>query len=78
MPKAKNTEKRVKFKLPRLPGSNANQDQYVSLNGKGYIIRRGVEVEVPEGVYEILAHAQLAEDAAYEFAEEKSFKEPKQ
>ena len=47
MPKAKNTEKRVKFKLPRLPGSNANQDQYVSLNGKGYIIRRGVEVEVP-------------------------------
>jgi hypothetical protein len=69
------TEKRVKYRLPRLPGANADQDQYVALNGKAYIIKRGTEVEIPEAVAEILKHSEYAEDIAAIYAESQAFKE---
>jgi hypothetical protein len=46
------TEKKVKIKIPLT--KTEKKDVYVGLNGKSYLIKRGVEVEVPEGVAEIL------------------------
>lgn len=53
----------------RIPLSRENKDDvYVGLNGVGYLIKRGQEVEVPEGVYEILQRQEqmLEEAMAYE------------
>lgn len=68
--KAKTTEKKVRIKIPR--GANGdNEDITASLNGKVYQIKRGVEVEVPEGIAEILKNAEIAEEEAFKYIEEK-------
>lgn len=49
--------KMVKIRLFKDNGKYSG-DVFVGLNGKGFKIKRGVEVEVPEGVAEILEHSQ--------------------
>ena len=43
--------KKVKIKLPLT--RSEKDDVFIGLNGKTYLIKRGVEVEVPEGVARI-------------------------
>ena len=57
--------KTVKIKLPRIKKDDA--DVYVSVNDYSCLIKRGVEVEVPEFVAEVLRNQELAEAKAYEF-----------
>ena len=54
MAEAKNavTGKKVRIKLPLT--RTEKEDVFVGLNGKSYLIKRGVEVEVPVGVAKIL------------------------
>ena len=47
-----NKEKMVKIRLPKERGNDA--DVYVSVNERSWLIKRGVEVEVPEEIYEEL------------------------
>lgn len=58
--------KKVKIKLPKLRGQN--DDVFVSVNNYSCVIRRGVEVEVPEFVKEVLDHQEemLETIAAFE------------
>ena len=49
-------QKMVKIKLFKGSGKYAD-DVFVGLNGETYKIQRGVEVEVPAGVAEILEHS---------------------
>lgn len=72
----KESERRVRVKLPRIPGPNANQDEFFSANFKNYIIKRGEVVEIPEILAEGISNSELAEDAAYKYAEEKKLREP--
>ena len=65
----KKESKRVKVKLPKLPGQNANQEEFFSVNGKNYIIKRGTEVEIPEEVAEVICNAEKAEEYAMEYVE---------
>ena len=58
-------EKMVKVKIDLT--RTERDDVYVALNGKTYLIKRGVEVEVPEGVAEILAHSEEMLTQAMEF-----------
>ena len=57
--------KKVKIKLP-LTRTEKN-DVYVGLNGKGYLIKRGVEVEVPFGVAKILERREKMLSIAMEY-----------
>lgn len=59
-------EKKVKIKLP-LTRTETN-DKWCAVNGKTYLIKRGVEVEVPESVAEVLQNEEemLAIGMAYE------------
>ena len=59
-------DKKVKIRIPLT--RTEKDDVYVCLNGTSYLIKRGEEVEVPEGVAEILQHKeeQLAQAMAYE------------
>ena len=61
--------KMVKVRIPRT--KKEEEDVFVSVNLRTYIIKRGVEVEVPDFVAEVLRHQEemmeeimLFEDAA--------------
>ena len=62
--------KKVKVKLPLT--RTERDDVYVGLNGKTYLIKRGVEVEVPEGVAKILERREKMLSLAMEFEAEAS------
>ncbi len=61
--------KRVTVKLPRLQGQNAIQEEFFSVNGKNYRIKRGVEVEIPEEVAEVIRNNEMAEEYAMNYVE---------
>lgn len=67
--KATNNAKRIEVRLPRNTGQNANQDEFFSVNGKNYIIKRGETVEIPEEVAEVIRNAEKAEEYAMHYAE---------
>lgn len=69
-------KKTATVKLPRNKGKNAVQEEFFSVNFKNYIIKRGVQVEVPIEVAEVIENAEKAEDYAVEYAESKAVKEP--
>lgn len=58
--------KMVKIKLPLTRTDKA--DKYCAVNGKTFLIKRGVEVEVPDYVAEVLQHEEemLSFGMAYE------------
>ncbi len=65
-------QKKVKIKIPLT--RTEKDDVYVGVNGKTYLIKRGVEVEVPENVAKVLSRkekmleiAMAYEDAAKNF-----------
>lgn len=62
--------KRVTVRLPRLPGQNAIQEEFFSVNGKNYRIKRGETVEIPEEVAEVITNAEKAEEYAMNYVDE--------
>ena len=50
------TTKKVKVRIPRTRADQ--EDVFVSVNMETYIIKRGVEVEVPDYVAEVLRHQE--------------------
>ncbi|HJB58781.1 MAG TPA: hypothetical protein H9771_03825 [Candidatus Faecalibacterium faecipullorum] len=54
-------EEKVRIKLFKDNGRYKG-DLFVSVNGVNYKIRRGVEVEVPRSVAEVLEHSQRQDD----------------
>jgi hypothetical protein len=59
--------RRVLVTLPLNRGQNANQDEFFSVNGKNYIIKRGEEVEIPEEVAEVIKNAEKADAYAMRY-----------
>ena len=49
-------EKMVKIRIPRT--KKEEEDVFVSVNLRTWLIKRGVEVEVPECVAEVLRHQE--------------------
>ena len=62
--------KRVTVRLPRLPGQNAIQEEFFSVNGKNYRIKRGETVEIPEEVAEVIYNGEKAEEYAMNYVDE--------
>ena len=64
-------QKMVKVRIPRTKADQ--EDVFVSVNLRTYIIKRGVEVEVPEFVAEVLRHQEemLEEIMLFEQANKK-------
>ena len=70
-----NKPEEVKEKLVkvRIPKTKENQDDvYVSVNDRNWQIKRGIEVEVPECVKEVLLHQEEMEEIALAYEEEAS------
>ena len=51
-----NTKKMVKIRIPRTKADQ--EDVFVSVNMETFLIKRGVEVEVPDYVAEVLQHKE--------------------
>lgn len=61
------TEKMVKIRLPRIKGGN--DAEFVSVNNRNWLIKRGVAVEVPEFVAKLIEEQEEAIEKAYETKE---------
>lgn len=61
-------EERVTIRLPL--SREEREDVYVGLNGKGYLIKRGVNVDVPAGVAEILRRREEMLETALAFEDD--------
>jgi hypothetical protein len=60
-------EKLVKIRIPR--ERDRQDDVFVCVNGRTWLIKRGVEVEVPECVAEVIRNAEDVAEKAYAFNE---------
>ena len=58
-------EKLVKIRIPR--ERDRQDDVFVCVNGRTWLIQRGVEVEVPECVAEVIRNAEDVAERAYAF-----------
>ncbi len=63
--KAETKEKLVKVRLPLIPNVEKQEAQFVSCNGRDFVIPRGKEVEVPECIAEILRNSEEAQMEAF-------------
>lgn len=60
-------EKLVKIRIPRT--RKDDPDVFIGINDRTWLIKRGVEVEVPECVAALLRDQEDALEKAYEFSE---------
>jgi hypothetical protein len=60
----KKKEKTVKIRIPRIKNEG---DVFVSVNERTWLLQRGVEIEVPECVAEVLRHQEEAREAVMDF-----------
>lgn len=65
-----NTKKMVKIRIPRTKADQ--EDVFVSVNMETFIVKRGVEVEVPDYVAEVLQHQEAMLETIMLFNEENS------
>ena len=72
MAEKKNAEKTVKIKLPR--ERRDQEDVFVGVNERSWLIKRGVEVEVPACVAEVLMNRENMLESIMAFQSEKSAK----
>ena len=63
------SNKRVAVRLPRLAGQNAIQEEFFSVNGRNYRIKRGETVEIPEEIAEIIRNNEQAEEYAMRYVD---------
>lgn len=61
-------EEMVKIKIPKTPQNR--EPVFVSRNGKNMYIQRGVEVEVPKGIAEIIENSDRQADIVYDLITE--------
>lgn len=67
-----NTKKMVKIRIPRTKANE--EDVFVSVNMETFIVKRGVEVEVPDYVAEVLTHQEEQLEKIMLFNEERASK----
>lgn len=70
IPVAPESEKLVKLRIPR--ERSDQEDVFVRVNQRTWQIQRGVEVEVPACVAEVLSHREEMLDVIWEFEEKNS------
>ena len=68
-------DKQVTVKLPWIKGQPDAVN--VGVNGRFFLIKRGVEVEIPYPVFEVLQHSEKMEMMAAEYEQELSRKAEK-
>lgn len=73
---AKKDVKKVRITVPQDANDESNQIS-VSVNGKVYLIRRGVAVSVPVEVAEVIKNSEIAKSVAVQYIEKQTDKKAK-
>lgn len=60
-------QKTVKIRMPLT--RNEKEDVFAAVNGKTYLIKRGVEVALPENVVKVLERSEKMQRLAMEYEE---------
>ena len=60
---------KVTVKLPRSTDKHGENYLYVAVNGRGMKIMRGVSVDVPKPIAEVLKNSEEMQDIAADYAE---------
>lgn len=55
----------VKLMIPRDPSNPQESDMTITVNGKNFQIKRGVQVEVPQYVAEVYYNSEAQKEIAY-------------
>lgn len=55
----------VKLMIPRDPSNPQESDVTITVNGKNFLIKRGVQVEVPQYVAEVYYNSEAQKEIAY-------------
>jgi len=71
-------EEMVEVMLPPINDPNAPQQEFYSVNGKNYIIKRGIKVKVPASVAEVIYNGMEQERKAFLYIQEKQTRAPQQ
>lgn len=67
-------EERVRFKIPLGESDKERGDVFVGVNGKTYLIKRGVVNELPRSVVEVLENAEAQREFAIEYEETNKYR----
>lgn len=67
-------EQMVTIRLPLIPGVDKQEAQYVGVNDRSWVIPRGVTMEVPACVVEVLENAETEAIRAAEYRAKKAIK----
>lgn len=62
----------VYITIPKVRGAREQEDYFVSLNGKNYLIQRGVPVKIPYALALVIKQSEEAEDYAIEYIRAKA------
>lgn len=60
-------EKMVTIRLPLIPGVDKQEALYVGVNDRSWVIPRGIPMEVPECVAEVIDHSETEAFRAAEY-----------
>lgn len=64
------SEPKVKIRLHK--DKNNKEDMFVAINGRGYLIKRGETVEVPESIAKVIEESQAQDSATADMIDELS------
>lgn len=73
-----NKQNRVPLFIPESEDIKAPKEEFISVNGKNYIVQKGVTVLVPPEVKEVWDNAQDAIKERNRYAEARKVREPGQ
>ena len=60
-------EEMVKIRLPMIPGVEKQEALYVGVNDRSWVIPRGIPMEVPKCVAEVIEHSETEAFRAEEY-----------
>lgn len=74
---APDKEELVRFRISKGRTDIEKQDVFVGVNGKSYLLKRGIEMEMPKSVVEVLMNAENQNEFALDYMEKVKFQEIK-
>ena len=64
----------ITIRLPIIPGKEKQEALYVGVNGKSWVVPRGVDFELPRYAYMVIENAENEALEAYRFQQDKLYR----
>lgn len=64
----------ITIRLPIIPGKEKQEALYVGVNGKSWVVPRGVDFELPRYAYKVIENAENEALEAYRYQQDKLYR----